>query len=541
MRRIVGFASYGGPVRRPYHPPRVNKPRRTNTPKGKHAPSPSADDQPHWSVVRRQKRLHKGKPARPDANSGSALFPVVGREPPLGDAARHAVFRVLARQAKLYPDFDLSVMEKSIEASTPPLSELDRAFAFAIYDAVVRRWITLEYLLSRCITQPWTDLEPRLQGALLGAAAQILFMDKVPVHAAINHAVEWTKIVIRPGAGAMANAVLRRFAGFKAESAAATRERFTGAPDELPSLDGGAIALSEPCLPEPELERLAVATSHPLELLEHWLRDGAFRDIRKLALHSMMHPPVIINTAHALVPPPAIPELTPHAMPGHLLFSGSGDTLRTLLAGRTDIWVQDPASALAIQSVSDLKPALILDLCAGQGTKTRQLAAAFPQAEIVCTDIDEYRLQVLQRTFGESQQVTPMTWAKIRERYIGKADLILLDVPCSNTGVLARRPEAKVRFDQAHLKQLIDTQRQIIADALPMLAGFGSSASGSSGRGRILYSTCSLEPEENQRQAQWADKWHKLGISRDRRQMPEGGPSERPASYCDGSFAALLG
>jgi 16S rRNA (cytosine967-C5)-methyltransferase len=499
----------------------------------RNAPAPA--DQPHWNVARMEKRAHKGKP-KP---SNTAFPPMDQREPPLGDAARHAVFRVLARQCKLYPDFDLSVMEKSIESTTPALSDLDRAFAFAIYDAVVRRWLTLEYLLSRCLTQPWEDLEHRLQGALLGAAAQILFLDKVPTHSAINHAVEWAKIVIRPGAGSMANAVLRRFAKYKVESETSSRRpQFTSERDELPALDGSAIVLSEPCLPEPELERLAVATSHPLQLLEHWLRDSAFRDVRKLALHSMMHPPVIINTAHALVPPPSIPELTPHAMPGHMLFSGAAESLRTLLAGRNDLWVQDPASALAIQSISDLRPSLILDLCAGQGTKTRQLAATFPNASIVCSDIDDYRMQVLNKTFASHPQITPLIIKKIREKYIGKADLILLDVPCSNTGVLARRPEAKIRLDDAHMKQLIDTQRQIIADSLPLLTGFGAD---SPSRGRILYSTCSLESEENQKQAQWADKWHTLGISRDRRQMPEGGPTDPPTSYCDGSFAALLG
>ncbi|MBY0262490.1 MAG: hypothetical protein K2Q20_09110, partial [Phycisphaerales bacterium] len=90
-----------------------------------------------------------GAAGRKGRSSSTPAFPAVNaqRPAPLSDTARHAVFRVLARQAKLYPDFDLSVMDKS--ALDSPMSELDRAFAYAIYDAVVRHWLTLEYLISR--------------------------------------------------------------------------------------------------------------------------------------------------------------------------------------------------------------------------------------------------------------------------------------------------------------------------------------------------------------------------------------------------------
>jgi 16S rRNA (cytosine967-C5)-methyltransferase len=234
----------------------------------------------------------------------------------------------------------------------------------------------------------------------------------------------------------------------------------------------------------------------------------------------------------------------PHAFPGHHVFTGSAAELAALLSVRDDLWVQDPGSAQAVQSVSDLRPALVLDLCAGQGTKTRQLAAVFPSAKIIATDVDAARLASLERTFARSERVSVLPRRAIQDKYIGKADLILLDVPCSNTGVLARRPEARLRFDPAHLKQLIDVQRQIIADSIPLLSeGRGGGGGGGGGRGKILYSTCSLEAMENIDQVRWADHWHRLGISRDRRQSPEGLPADPPphVQYCDGSFAALLG
>ena len=83
-----------------------------------------------------------------------------------------------------------------------------------------------------------------------------------------------------------------------------------------------------------------------------------------------------------------------------------------------------------------------------------------------------------------------------------QVDLLVMDVPCSNTAVLARRCEARYRFNLKSLSQLVDQQKQIIADALPYLKASG----------RILYSTCSLDPAENEEQAQWIIKWHNFSI-----------------------------
>lgn len=504
------------------------------------------------------------RPSKPASSSANANGPRSGRAPsaprdvpaagenvkeaPLNDHARHAVIRVLVRQARLYPEFDLTAMERIVEAEDSPLNERDRAFAYAIYDAVARRWLTLEFLIQRSLTQPFIDLEPRLKAVLLAGAAQMLFMDKVPTHSAINHAVEWAKRVIRPGAGAFTNAVLRKVALLKVEGDAARREKYTDQRDELPNADGSALVLAEACLPEIDLGRLAVATSHPIGLLRHWLNAGApVREVRRLAMHALVRPPVILNTNFIRAPlPPALEHpLVPHALPGHHVYTGSGETLAQLLSIRTDLWVQDPASALAVQSVAHLRPSLILDLCAGQGTKTRQLAATFPNAKVIATDVDDTRFGRLQRAFAGSAQVSILSARAIREKCAGLADLILLDVPCSNTGVLARRPEARYRFDPEHLKSLQETQKQIIADSLLLLrpaSAHGASAHHpAAARGKILYSTCSLEVEENQKQAAWADKWHQLGVSRERRHLPEGEPGDPAHRYCDGSFAALLG
>jgi 16S rRNA (cytosine967-C5)-methyltransferase len=433
----------------------------------------------------------------------------------------------------VFPEFDLTSLDRILEAEASGMSDLDIAFTHAIYDAAVRNWLSLEFLLSRCVTQPYKDLEPRLRGVLMAAAAQIIILDRVPVHSAINHAVEWAKKVIRPGAGGMTNAVLRKLAAMRPADDVRRRPTYSGGRDELPAPDGSAIAIAQPCLPEDDLDRLSIATSHPRALLDHWLAAHPLHEIRRLALHGVVHPPVVLNTAHARAPIAATPRLAAHESPGHHVHTGSAKELAALLHEHPDIWVQDAASSATISSIADLKPALVLDLCAGQGTKTRQLAATFPSARIVATDVDLERFTGLVATFKGSPQVSVVPIKQLRIDYHAKADLILLDVPCSNTGVLARRPEARYRFGAESLKSLTDIQKQIIADSILLLR--------EAPRGKILYSTCSLESEEDHAHAAWTHQWHRLGISRERTIVPRGLPGEPGTGYSDGAYAALLG
>lgn len=438
----------------------------------------------------------------------------------------------LARQCKLWPDCDLTALDRLLAEPAYPLSELDRSFAWTVYDTAIRRYSTLAFLIQSFLTQPIGELEPRLRAVLLAGSAQILFMDKAPPHAAINHAVEWAKTVIRPGAGNLANAVLRKVAGLiAADRESARRDRWTEAPNEFPLESGGAIALSQSVLPDDPVERLALATSCPRTLIDHWLKSMPFGDVRRQALHALLRPPVVLNVRHASSPLPD--GLTPHESPGHAVWTGAVTDLSALLRSRPDIWVQDAASSLAVDSTIDLQPRLIVDACAGQGTKTRQLLAVFPDAQVIASDADATRVQTLRERFAHSPRVRVIERRDLLLEVSAQADLVLLDVPCSNTGVLARRPEAKHRFDAAHLASLVSVQKQIIADSIALLR--------EAPRGRILYSTCSIEAEENHAQVAWADRWHSLGISRERQDRPRAIPGDALTSYADGSYSALLG
>lgn len=375
------------------------------------------------------------------------------------------------------------------------------------------------------------EIEPRLRAVLLAGAAQLLLLDRVPDHAAIHESVEWAKREIRPGAGGVVNAVLRRLSRLRAGAPDAREHRPTWSArrDEIPLADGRGLALADDALPESPIERIAIATSHPVSLLQSWAARWPRDVVQRLAWHSLAHAPTILNTAHAQADrgPPTLP---PHDLPGHHVFDGDRAALLALLHDRPDVWVQDPASSGVVAACADRAPSLIVDVCAGTGTKTRQLAATFPHAQILATDIDPGRLASLSAMFKGHPRVRIAPRNRMQSIVAGKADLVLLDVPCSNTGVLARRIEAKYRAAPEQIQRLAGIQRQIFADALLLRAPGGAFA----------YATCSIEPEENQAHARWAAAWHSLRLVDSRQILPQGDPGGPARAYHDGSAWMIL-
>lgn len=463
--------------------------------------------------------------------------------------ARDRVHRLLAKQIKKFPDLEIA------ELDTQGLDARDAALAHAIYDTVLRRWLTIVHLLEFSLEVPWEELNPKVGAPLMAAVAQIVFFDKVPVHAAVDEAVNAAKEA-GPRSGGLANAVLR---GLLRELGATQgeidlpethgqpkdpslhdkvvidkRSRWIVGRNEIPSDDGGALGFKRDILPPDPMQALSIGTSHAIDILRQWSKTFPTPEVRRLAQHGLCRPPITLNTAFAEAPLPE-EHTKPHNVVGHHVWTGPYETLVELLAARRDIWVQDPASTHAVSSVSDLQPALVIDACAGMGTKTRQLAATFPDAKIVTTDIDLPRLGALRDAFKDHPRVEVVDYAGLRG-FAGQADLVLLDVPCSNTGVLARRTEARYRFDRARTEKLMSMQKQIIADAIPLLKPAGAGQP----RGAILYSTCSLDPAENAEQARWAAKWHMFKVQREHQCIPQGGPGQPPETYTDGSYSALL-
>lgn len=419
---------------------------------------------------------------------------------------------MLAAQAARFPEIE------PVELDTTALDDREASFAHALYDAAIRRWLTLEFLLDSHLGTPFRRLEPVLRGVLLCGSAQIALLDRVPVHAAIDESVEWAKRHVRPGAAGLVNAVLRRVAGSLAEP--------TGS-EGIPLPDGRERPLVGIALPGDPLRRLAVRCSMPHTLLRRWRDTLAPSEIEALCRHGLTRPPTVLSTRYAAGPLP-VEHLAPHDAPHHAVWTGPHAALASLLLARGDVWVQDPASSGAIESVLDLEPGLVIDLCAGRGTKTRQLAAAFPGARIVATDTDPARFAALAQAFEDHPRVGVVEPSAATRQAGQGADLVLLDVPCSNTGVLGRRVEARYRATRDALERITRLQRELIDAGASMLAPDGA----------ILYATCSVDRAENDAIAAWAAQRHGFRTERERRTRPAA-PSG-PASSIDGAYSVLL-
>jgi len=431
--------------------------------------------------------------------------------------ARDAALRVLAEHAGRMPDL------LPAEPDTDGMAPRDAALAHMLVDASLRRWITLSYILEMAGGRDVRDTEPGMQAALVGGAAQILLLDRIPDHAAIDETVEWAKHRIRPKAAGMVNAILRRVVEARGERVGAWDDRR----DAIPLSDGGAITLRGVLLPEDPEYRLVIAASLPGALLKSWSHSGA--DLTALALHTLVHPPTVCFVAGV----DAVADdarFVPHEQADHAVFTGERAELGEALRRHPGVWVQDPAASEVVSGLADEDEAVVVDLCAGRGTKTRQLLRAFPRAGIVASEIDDARLRVMAEVFADEPRVEVVHGDDLTPRGDGWADLVLTDVPCSNSGVLARRTEARYRVRSDAMKRLIATQREILQTAASMVRPGG----------RLVYSTCSLEREENLEQAEWAARMLGLSIERERAVLPEGEPGDPATMYRDASYAVEM-
>jgi 16S rRNA (cytosine967-C5)-methyltransferase len=437
--------------------------------------------------------------------------------------AREAVVAAVARQARQYESMP------PVGAVVEGMDARDVRLAMAIHRTVIERWITLEYLLETRLRGEVADLEPTLQAILLCGGAELVFMNSA-AHAVVDESVKMAKRMLRTGAGGLVNAVLRRMAEMVVER----REEGGWKPgrDVLP-MGEGLIRLGGAMLPPVDQwsVHLAVATSHPQELVEAWATRYGREQTVAMLLHSLKEAPTIVRASAEVVAGLGPAMAVEHERAGYAVWRGDAAGLVAYLGGGADRWAQDPTSGSVIEKTRDIEAKLIVDYCAGRGTKTRQLAMAHPEAQIVATDPDAGRFAELSAVFEGHERVKVVAFEEMGQ-FAGQADVLLLDVPCSNSGVLARRKEARYRYRTDLLASLSKLQRQIVRDAAGLLKREGDRVVGT-----VIYSTCSIEPAENEVQAAWAAKMLGMKVERSELTLPGGAET----TYHDGGFFAVIG
>ncbi len=333
------------------------------------------------------------------------------------------------------------------------LEERDRALARVLVGIVLRRLGTLRHLLGLFLERGLPPQAPRAETVLLIGAAQILFLD-VPDHAAVDLAVRLAQADRHATRFAgLINAVLRRVAR-------EGRERLTA------------------------LDTIVLDT--PGWLLTRWIETYGVATARAIAAANLQEPALDLTVK-------SDPEFWAAKLNGRVLPTG---TVRTIARGAVTAlpgfaegawWVQDAAAALPARLLGDMRGRRVADLCAAPGGKTAQLANA--GAIVTAVDHAPARLERLRKNLARLSLEAAPVCADVTEWTAEPFDAVLLDAPCSSTGTIRRHPDVPWLKSAADIAKLADLQRRLIDRAAALVKPGGT----------LIYCTCSLEVEENQR------------------------------------------
>lgn len=348
----------------------------------------------------------------------------------------------------------------------------DYALGESIAATVVRNQMLLRYLIKHYSGREHKNIDPLVQVVLAIGLAQLRFFDRIPASAAVDEAVEQTKRLKLGRASGFVNAVLRR----------AARE-----PDvALPPRDNTE-------------QYVQIVLSHPLELFTRLTEVMGKENALKLCERHNQQAPTIVRTSDISALAGSDVKVRSHSEPGMAVVENAreADFARWAAAGLAQ--VQDPTSAKVVRRMELNEGARALDRCCGLGTKTLQMAEMIGSTgTVVAMDPAEPRIKRLKESLAKRNLgwVHPHV-AGMMSDFMTETDKpfnrVLIDAPCSNSGVLMRRPEARYRQDLRSLKSLQELQRRILLDTLPHIRQGGI----------LVYSTCSIWHEENGDQIQW--------------------------------------
>jgi 16S rRNA (cytosine967-C5)-methyltransferase len=387
----------------------------------------------------------------------------VSSRPTAWPAAARLIARWLERRERV---------DELLETLGGSLTGAERARCQHLVFGVVRHFGRIESALGRLIAHP-----PRFstRGVLFVAGFELIESAGKPpeegmVAKIVHHAVEQTKRLASPAEARLVNAVVRKL----------------------------AVELAVP--PPPKLagaEVLAEYFSHPVWLVKRWLARFGADGTRSLLEWNQQPAPVFARWRAEGEVPPA--WLKPTQWPTFFeVASGHWSEVEPLLrAGK--IYLQDPGTRLAVELLAPQPTEVILDACAAPGGKSVMIADAMKQGKVIAMDLPGARIDRLKENLSRlpstvgialvQADIRESAGALLKEHGLSQAFLaLLLDVPCSNTGVMRHRVDVKWRLQEGDFSQHARQQQTLLAAAARLVAPGG----------RMVYSTCSVDPEENE-------------------------------------------
>lgn len=375
------------------------------------------------------------------------------------------------------------------------LSTQERAQAVDIAAGTMRRRRTIDTLLDSQISRSRANVEPDLWRLLQLGVCQVAF-SRTPEHAAVSSTVELARSVGCARWSGFVNGVLRNVLRLMTED---TVDR--PASDVLPATDGTLIRLQQSILPDPSQNMAAWfgrAFSFPRSLSRRWTARFAESDLLTMGFQSLAAPVTSLRVNRLRASTADVQaalegggmEVHRGSHPWSLRIA-SASRLTQLPGYAEGHWlVQDVAATMATEMLEPEPGQRILDLCSAPGGKSTHLAELMRDSgEVVACDVSAQRLDRV------AENAARLGLHIVRPVLIGRNgedipdepfDAALVDVPCTNTGVLARRPEARWRFNSENLKVFVQMQTRLLLTAAERVRSGG----------KILYSTCSIEPEE---------------------------------------------
>lgn len=362
------------------------------------------------------------------------------------------------------------------QLSRSEMSSADRRLTTELVYGVLTHKLLLDHRIAAYLTSPIEKIEPWVLNLLRLSFYQFLYLDKIPPYAVVNEAVELAKRKKHQGIARLVNGVLRAY----------LRD-----PNKNKSLE----ELSP-------VRRLSLLYSHPEWLVDFWVNTYGLEETEKILAANNRPSPITIRinplktsreeVLRLLKEEGIKGEPSPIAPQGIRIIEGENPATKE--GFREGLYtIQDESSMLVAPLLKPNEGLRVLDACAAPGGKTTHIAELMKdKGSIVANDLHPHKGGLIERQ-GERLGLTSIQpvvgdAATLADRVEGKFDRILLDAPCSGLGVIRRKPEIKWRVTMEDLLHLPEVQYRLLHSLAPLLAEDGL----------LVYSTCTLNPHENE-------------------------------------------
>jgi 16S rRNA (cytosine967-C5)-methyltransferase len=366
-----------------------------------------------------------------------------------------------------------ALLDHAFDKRAAQLDPRDRRWTQELLWGMLRKRGWIDAILASRANGGLTKLDAEIVDLLRLGVYQLLEMGSVPPYAAIGQTVELAKRRHGLGASKLVNAVLRRV----------DRER-------------DALLTETPTDP---IDALALEASHPRWLVARWVARWGADETRALLAANNTEAPMIVRPwgvvreqLEAMLEADGV-SVGDAPLLADSIQLGAGTALRGLAAFREGrCFVQDPAATLVVRYAAIPAGARVADLCAAPGGKAVEFART--AGEVIAADSSEARLTRVEETVERLglETVTPIVLDAREAASLAPCDVVLVDAPCTGTGTFRRHPDARWRLKPSDLAVMAATQRAILRAAAEAVAPGGL----------LIYSTCSLEPEENDAQVE---------------------------------------